>query len=59
MIVVDVVRVLATKRRIRRMLAWKRCSECGARFDAPGCIVGADRRPAHVRYGGIQKGADQ
>lgn len=57
MIVVDLVRIAATKRRIRLMQHGKRCSDCGGRFDSPGCVVGFDRKPAHVRYCGVQKAA--
>jgi hypothetical protein len=50
MIVVDVLRIAATKRRIRLMTNGKRCTSCGRRFGARGCIVGPGGRPGHVRH---------
>lgn len=56
MIVADLARIAATKRRIRLMTTGKRCSDCGAKFNTPGCCVGADRQPTHTVYGGATKG---
>lgn len=54
--IVRLAHLLATGLRIWLIKTGQRCSECGGRFDSPGCTVGPDRRPAHTVYGGVQKG---